>query len=661
MKFSSRRERRLLVIAMLIAQITAACVPIKANAIDVGNVFGGGFDTNSQGTIDKVENRYHIDKDAAAKLIENMNVGEDKKTAPELSVFFTPTDPREGQEVVAEAVPIYFSTALKDLYFTWYLRRADCGLKDTRLTDYEKDTCDLDRNGKIEANDWKITAVRMNVAGGFVADDAFYGSVPGEDDKDGYRAVFGGEKRSGKAHCYMHNFASGKDYELVQNAGLPGQASACEHLFAQYPIDGSIVYHGRKLDLKDQAVGDGNFGFDEETFWNVDPKDPSTAQNGQKDEANASGLGRHQFKWNYVSGDKIGVVVEGESVIPTRYSDSSMQIMWAFSKNQCAMVPKTAMSADTLTSPDAVDYSVVSTGSPGSDGIPDVNQDANTGNDVIVPLRDANDDGLPDLVSSSYTDESGNVTVRTDYSAGKANLESATTTSGHAPKMTYGSDIVLRTWGDGSSTSVPTVETDLNECLSWNLLSPTEGNQAENLEVSLRTSPEYPVVDSFSEDNPDRRGSMLAARAVLSNSTTASSRLRYDWRVYANRGKKMSDDGWEDITDGLRSAGLLSRSSGNDLECERIDERRRIGLFRLQYKRRSCREGFSGGEVLSAVFFAGRYGLFSYQCDHLRTFRCGQETRRAESVDGKSRASRTSTANASRVGDTRGEIPFRRR
>lgn len=98
--------------------------------------------------------------------------------------------------------------------------------------------------------------------------------------------------------------------------------SFCKHLFAEVP--GSAI-----------KTGDGEFRKDEERFWRTDPNDTDTADLGSKDEANVVGLGRDTFTWNYVEGDKIGVAVEGFSMINTKHDDSSIMVMWALPKNDC--------------------------------------------------------------------------------------------------------------------------------------------------------------------------------------------------------------------------------------------------------------------------------------------------------------------------------------
>ncbi len=94
----------------------------------------------------------------------------------------------------------------------------------------------------------------------------------------------------------------------------------CQHLFPDAP---------------GYETGDGLFPRGEEQFWGTNPNDPDTADNGNKDEANVAGLGVNSFTWNYDSGDRVGVIVEGESMMPTKHDDSSMMIMWALPNNDC--------------------------------------------------------------------------------------------------------------------------------------------------------------------------------------------------------------------------------------------------------------------------------------------------------------------------------------
>ncbi len=104
--------------------------------------------------------------------------------------------------------------------------------------------------------------------------------------------------------------------------------STCSHLFPN---------------AKHRKTGDNSFDNYEESFWRTDPEDPDTADNGNKDEASVMGLGRNIFSWNYQSGDKVGVFVEGTSTIPAKHDDSSMMVMWAYPKNKCNVAQKGVM------------------------------------------------------------------------------------------------------------------------------------------------------------------------------------------------------------------------------------------------------------------------------------------------------------------------------
>ncbi len=88
------------------------------------------------------------------------------------------------------------------------------------------------------------------------------------------------------------------------------------------------------------TTGDGRFTADEERFWGTNPADADTADNGSKDEANVVGLGLDTFTWTYQTGDLLGLIVEGTSMVNTQHPDSSMMVMWAFSGDGCDVVNK---------------------------------------------------------------------------------------------------------------------------------------------------------------------------------------------------------------------------------------------------------------------------------------------------------------------------------
>lgn len=515
----------------------------------------------------EVENRYHVNSESIQTQGETLNVADQKKVTPEVSLFFSPSDPKEGEKITARSFPIYFSTDTSKLYFTWYLQRELC-----RPGSPVTPQCDLDNNGILNHNDWKITAHRI-----LASNDLDLASVnySADTDADGYQARLGGDNRVNVPnHCYYHDNASGENYELVENAGditwgcgalqpvcmvgstnitagnidvsaggggatggasgsggdaSGGTATAsgtsfvqttgldypsgtpyclsdgtvgcstgvpccvsnpatarsctqalttcegnseadsnpiCRHLFPEATGYWSVVGGvDTFVPVGGLTAGDGTYGASEERAWQTDPNDPDTADNGNKDEANIVGLGRDTFTWNYLGGDRVGVVVEGTSMIPTKHQDSSNGIMWGFSKNNCPIAGSTGAYSKSV-----------------------------SGYDVIIP----------------------------------------------------------------------TIEMDLNDCLARNLVDPTEGGQATNLELTLAASPDDPVNDISTRGD----GDLLDVTATINNAAKGIQNIYYDWRV------ELSPDGtanptapWINITTALNNLPdgrkLLSAVRGN--------------------------------------------------------------------------------------------------
>jgi len=116
--------------------------------------------------------------------------------------------------------------------------------------------------------------------------------------------------------------------ELEPSCNFEKGANLCKHLFP-------ILPKSVKTDNDKQAVaGDGEFNLAEKEFWGADPSVSATSKNGL-DEERVVGLGVDTFTWTYSAGDKVGVVVEGDSVYPTNHADASYKRMWAFSNGTC--------------------------------------------------------------------------------------------------------------------------------------------------------------------------------------------------------------------------------------------------------------------------------------------------------------------------------------
>lgn len=103
--------------------------------------------------------------------------------------------------------------------------------------------------------------------------------------------------------------------------------NVCKHLFPK-PENGT--------------TGDGKFEMTEEKFWGTNPKSAKTAGNQNVDEANVVGLGMNKFAWEYRTGDKVGVVVEGAFTKETQHGDGTKMTMWALPNNMCSAFEEAA-------------------------------------------------------------------------------------------------------------------------------------------------------------------------------------------------------------------------------------------------------------------------------------------------------------------------------
>lgn len=285
------------------------------------------LDFVSGDSIDSVLDDLGVDKTALSKEVQTFNMARLKKYPPQVSLTFTPSDPTDNQQVTATATPTYFLNDAKNLYFTWYLKTKNCDKTDLTGDDKdkyakEKDECDLNDDGKVDVEDWKIKAMRIYASNDFDWQKADYSDISGD---AGYTAIHGGDDQKGKNNfCYVHDTKTGLEFLMQDkdaNDGVkPGCNGAYSHLFPSAPGD---------------ITGDGVFGSSERKFWHTNPNGTDTAGTGYTDEANVAGLGANAFTWTYSSGDEIGVVAEGISIEPAPSPDASYKIEWAFLNNKC--------------------------------------------------------------------------------------------------------------------------------------------------------------------------------------------------------------------------------------------------------------------------------------------------------------------------------------
>ena len=288
---------------------------------DAGNFAVDGFNA--------IAEDLGLSKDSLKESIDAFNVAQRKKPAPYVTLSFDPPNPVPGEKVTANAMVSGFMNDYNSLYFTWYLKNKKCTDEINDKDDYEyNEECDLDEDGVVDIEDFKIKAARIMAGNDFdwqeAKDRGAYDSgVP--DDDDGYDAPAGGADQVGKSgeQCFLHEYHVGWEWHF----------SSCFHLFPNTEHDPDL--DSRKVPGTADKLGDGKFGREEELFWRTNPYAKDTLGSGQNDEANAIGLGQETFTFPYSDEDQLGVVVEGISTEPTEQYTPAYRTMWAFLENKC--------------------------------------------------------------------------------------------------------------------------------------------------------------------------------------------------------------------------------------------------------------------------------------------------------------------------------------
>lgn len=524
------------------------------DSISHGDVTGVAQDITS----DLVQ-RFGIDEGELRYQMQNFNVSRRKKQPPLVSLTFNPSDPIPGQKVTAIATPMYFLNGAQDLYFTWYLRPAGCS-EDVHPDAEKRRRCDMDDNGEIDIEDYKIKAARIIASNDFEWDkDHAYDN---HTDEDGYDAVWGGDDQKEKPeHCFIHDTYTGDEYEIECD----------DHLFPHSPGG---------------ETGDGSFTIGEEEFFHTNPNDPDTADTGNTDESNVAGLGMESFSWTYMRGDKVGVVVEGVSIEPTQEEDSSYRTMWAMIDNNC--VVNEDADADYDLDPEVTE----STGDydPDGDGISDGTVTITTtvrrwifsraGNVATIRTRteysatvnpvtngfeynidgvaetetDGDDEaGSGDAIYVPDVDQLQNGTIRhvhmscPGYRGGDQGASIIIDPDTSLPVECRSADQIVNL--DQNQLQVADFESssDLNDCLNDNMVEPSEGGgKAQKLDINLTYSPEFPINDPTNSDVADSgsdEGDMLVVNSAITNAEI-NGYLNYQWEVYATDQNTPAPENW---------------------------------------------------------------------------------------------------------------------
>ncbi len=498
----------------------------------------------------QLEKRYHLNLDSIRDQGETFNVADTKKTTPQVMLSFSPSDPKPGEKLTVQALPMYFGNANENLYYTWYLKHKDCDLDNNPGSD-KKELCDKDNSGTITVNDWKIEAMQKITNNDYDTKKADYGN---DNDNDGYKVNWGGNEREDMPnYCYVHDFNNGVNYELNDSSDItfdcPSGATAkcvknedlaCSNISV---IGESFTEYQICKDLEETPVCNSG-----------------TASCGNGTPACVSSLTEYDCDSH-----------------PALYSTASCSTIFGSSAISCAASSESSGSGENLCKHLFPSYK-------------NFHSDINTGisGSVHIDLRDKevgdgkfNEDEEafwgtnphdPDTADNGNTDEANAVglgineftwTYFEDDEIGVAVEGVAMITTKHddsSMMIMWGfpkNDCPVEDKGEytksikGYEVKIPTANMDLNNCLEKNLVDPREGGQPKKLDVFLSYSPENPVNDP-TEDNA---GDMITAQAMTTNASRENS-LRYQWSVEISS-NPFDNNSWKDITNELTKNKLI--------------------------------------------------------------------------------------------------------
>ncbi len=488
-----------------------------------------------------LEKRYHINTQAAQNAGEDFNVSNNKRTVPEVSLFFSPSDPKVGEKITARAFPIYFSNPPEQLYYTWFLRQRDrngkvCDIDNKPAGDHKTD-CDDDQDGEISENDWKVRAARIIAQGGYDNATASYVPAGSDDDSDGFSATdrFGGSFETGKPDwCYIYDAASGTVYELSKNGGT---FLNCDQSKGERPVcisETSNVDPGSMTCLFGDCSGDSfSSSGSGEYYVSGIPSCSGGAASCKSGTPRCIGPD-DQEPFAAGVGKALGFCNAGNPV-PT-----CQHIFPSTNGNGTTGDGSFTNKEEKFWGTDPKDADTADNGNKDEPNVIGLGVDSFTWNYQSGDMVGVGVEGM--AMSLTKHDDSSNM-VMWAFSKNKCD-----------PGVAGGYNTMIK----GYNVYIPTTTKDVNDCVKDNLVDPLEGGQAKKLELEVSATPENPTNDSTDE----KGGDIITANVAASNSAKAPSELSYDWKV------SISDNmtaGWQDITASLKSAGLLPSSTGNGL------------------------------------------------------------------------------------------------
>ena len=525
-------------------------------------LFGVSIPSPSKVATD-LEKRYHLDLENVQDQGELFNVGQNKQPVPEVTLSFSPTDPRPGEKITARAFPVYFSNKEEALYYGWYLKRSGCDL-DSSPSQAKRTLCDRDGDRRVTVEDWKIEAVRIQVQNGYDSSQTDYGS---DSDDDGYKARFGGDNKTNTPnYCYYHDNQSGLNYELADSGSVDFDCPSGTTPMCMIPV---------------QEVESGEI--DASTSSNSTSGSAST---GGDTSATSNTTGSATATGNTFEISETTCTIGG---LPA--CNSSGQATCGVGVPKCVSNPQadstgscgttlTTCSADTTRSvnPYCRHLFPEAAGRTSGDGSFGADEERFWG-------TDPND---PDTADSGNKDEAsvigfGKTTFTWNYNTGDQVGVAVEGTSMIPTKHDNASLMIMwafpkqdcpiseanRTGAytqniKSYSVEIETADIDLNKCLERNLVDPVQGGQATNLDVSVSATPNEPLND----ESGDGSGDVVIVSGVVSNGNKNINNTLFDWNVEVSNNIQFSSEigRTANITKDLQDAGLLGSVKGNALD-----------------------------------------------------------------------------------------------
>jgi hypothetical protein len=219
---------------------------------------------------------------------------------------------------------------------------------------------------------------------------------------DGF-SDFTGQATVGVSRCFRHNFGTNANASpYLENSNTDSTTNDPSGL------DYSVSCKHKWANASEYTSGSGKFSTGEEKAWGTDPTDPDTDGDGSVDEADVIGLGQDSLTWNYQPGDRVGVVVEGTSMIPTDETSAYYKIMWGY-MDVCDSTKSSLLDKDECDGSGDYGSGFLATESPNEQGDDKLKVSLSFSPDA--PLADPSDDNAENISADGTISDADQITL----------------------------------------------------------------------------------------------------------------------------------------------------------------------------------------------------------------------------------------------------------